>query len=182
MATIADNLNLQIAHFSAFKNYIPKINKMDITTVDTLLKTGLIEVSTAFEHAIAHLSGTKVISQNHADLSCGSDAKLSTVRNCSYGRAYSAPVTGIHNKTGDLLVQVYERKQNKFYYFRIPYHSYSHIPKSSNIEIPFTLDGNPRRSNKWWAYEVDTFEQMCLNVAPVPAHIKIINNLFEEAA
>ena len=165
MATLAQNLNLQIAHFSAFQKYLPKINRMDITTLDTLLKTGLIEVSTAFEHAIANLSGTKVISQNHADLSCGSDAKLSTVRTCTYGRQYSAPVQGIHNKTGNLLVQVYERKQNKFYYFRIPNYSYSHIAKNSNIEISFFLDGTPRRTNKWWKYEVDTSNNMCKEAA-----------------
>ena len=74
-------------------------------------------------------------------------------------------VTGIYNKTGDLLVQVYERKQEKFYYFRIPYDSYCNIPKSSNIEIPFELNGSPRRHNKKqnnpWDYECDSFLDMC---------------------
>lgn len=165
MATKQENLHLEIAHFKQFMKWIPGFNNMHQLTVQDLLSMGLIEVSTSFETAIAHASGTQVISQDHADLSCGSDAKLSTVRTCSYGTVYSAPVTGIYNKTGDLLVQVYERKQEKFYYFRIPYDSYCNIPKSSNIEIPFELNGSPRRHNKKqnnpWDYECDSFLDMC---------------------
>ena len=165
MATKQENLHLEIAHFKQFMRWIPGFDQMDNVTLHELLSLGLIEVSTAFETAIANKSGTQVISQDHADLSCGSDAKLSSVRTCSYGTAYSAPVTGIHNKTGDLLVQVYERKQDKSYYFRIPYISYCHIPKSSNIEIPFELNGTPRRYNRKqnnpWVYECESFTDMC---------------------
>ena len=165
MATKQENLHLQIAHFKQFMKYIPGFNQMDASTVYELLSLGLIEVSTAFETAIANKSGTEVISQDHADLSCGSDAKLSSVRTASYGTVYSAPVTGIHNKTGDLLVQVYERKQDKFYYFRLQDISYCHIPRSSNIEIPFELDGTPRRHNKKqnnpWLHECESFTDMC---------------------
>jgi hypothetical protein len=126
---------------------------------------GIIEVSSAFERAIAEFTGTDVVSLDHADLSCGSDAKLATVRTCSYGKSYSAPVSGIHNKTGDLLVQVYERKQENFYWFRIPHEAYCEIPKTSNIEIPFDLSGKPRRKNTKtfnpWYHECDSFEEMC---------------------
>jgi len=63
----------------------------------------------------------------------------------------------------------FERKYNKFYYFFIPYSSYAHIPKTSNIEIPFELDGTPRRKNKckinWWSHEVKSFEEIC---QPIP--------------
>jgi hypothetical protein len=57
---------------------------------------------------------------------------------------------------------VYEREQDKFYYFRIPHRAYSHISSSSNIEIPFELDGTPRKvpmrpvKVNWWLYEVDS--------------------------
>jgi len=167
MATKQDNLHLEIAHFNQFKTWLPGYQNMHHLTVHDLLAMGLVEVSTAFETAIAHASGTEVISKDWADLSCGSDAKLSTVRTCTYGRVYSAPVTGIHNKTGDLLVQVFERKQDKFYYFRLPYDSYCDIPKSSNIEIPFELDGSPRRHNRKqnnpWDHEYGNFLEMCHN-------------------
>ena len=166
MATKLKNLPLEFAHFNMLRQYDSLYNDLCNETVDKLLHIGLIQVSTAFENAIANVTGEKVISEDHADLSCGSDAKLSTVRTSSNGGQYSAPVTGIHNKTGDLLVQVYERKQDKFYFFRIPYTAYCHIPESSNIEIPFDLDGTPRRKNKCrvidsWLYECPSFIDMC---------------------
>lgn len=165
MATKQANLPLQIAHFKQFMQWIPAFNNIPKSSLQEVLSGGLFEVSTCFETAIAKVCGTQVISQDEADLSCGSDAKLATVRTSAHGKVYSAPVTGIHNKIGDLLVQVYERKQEKFYYFRIPYDSYCNIPKSSNIEIPFELDGSPRKHNRKqnnpWDYECDSFLDMC---------------------
>jgi|TARA_B110000908_G_C10055775_1_gene358303 hypothetical protein len=187
MATKQGNLHLEIAHFNAIKEYLPGWEHMHHLTIQELLSLGLIEVSTAFETAIANASGTQVISQDWADLSCGSDAKLSTVRTCSYGTSYSAPVTGIHNKTGDLLVQVYERKCEKYYYFRIPYNTYCNIPKSSNIEIPFALNGTPRRNNNKkhnpWDHEYDSFLNMCKTTAtPIQSKLSKFAELFELAA
>lgn len=165
MATKAENLHLDIAHFSAFQKYISTLKDLDQATILAMLQLGIVEVSTAFEHALADIMGTTVISKDWADLSCGSDAKLTSVRTSSYGTAYSAPVTNIKNKTGDLLVQCYERVQNKFYYFRIPNSAYSHIPPTSNIEIPFELDGTPRRINRcsvnWWKFEMPSFNAVC---------------------
>jgi hypothetical protein len=170
MATKLENLQLEIAHFNAFKRYLPNFVNLDTKTLEILLEMGMIEVSSAFERAIAEFSGSDVVSLDHADLSCGSDAKLVTVRTCNYGTTYSAPVSGIHNKTGDLLVQVYERKRNEFYWFRLPYETYYHIPKTSNIEIPFELNGRPRRRNKKlfnpWEFECKSFEEMC-NINPL---------------
>lgn len=165
MATKAENLHLDIAHFRAFQKYLTPLKDFDQATIVAMLKMGIVEVSTAFENAIAYTMGTTVISQDHADLSCGSDAKLTSARTYSYGYSYGAPVTNIKNKTGDLLVQCYERKRNKFYYFRIPNSAYSHIPPTSNIEIPFERDGEPRRVNKcavnWWNFEVPSFNALC---------------------
>lgn len=183
MANKLENLDLELAHFEQFKEYLPKFNSLDQDTLNTLLNIGIIEVSTAFEIAIANYSGTKVISMDHADLSCGSDAKLATVRTCTYGTVYSAPVTGIHNKTGDLLIQVYERKQDITYWFRIPHSEYSHIPRTSNIEIPFTIDGTPRRSNRKeynpWKYECNSFEDMCLGKTSESKKEELFSELFQ---
>lgn len=164
MATKLENIGLETAHFENFKNYIPKYDTMCKDTVRTLLDIGLIQVSTAFEHAIANCGSMQVISENAADLSDGSDAKLSSVRTSSYGTSYSAPITGIKNKTGTLRAQVYERKNDKFYYFKIPYDAYKCVPHTSNIEIPFNLDGTPRDKNNcrvnWWKFKRDSFEEM----------------------
>jgi len=118
------------------------------------------------EHAI-HVTGN--ITKNNTvgkDFDDISDAKLSSVRTFSKGKAYSGQVSNLHRKKGLLRVVMYERKQDKFYYFLIPYEAYKHIPKSSNIEIPFNLDGSPKKENKckvnWWDYSKDTFEGICV--------------------
>ena len=160
MATKMEHLDLEIAHFNNFSQYIPGMNKCCAKTIRHILQLGLIQASTAFEQALAHQMGIKVVSEDSNDLSDGSDAKLSTVRTYGYGKYYGAPVTNIKGKTGDLLIQVYERKLAKFYYFIIPYNAYKHIPTKSNIEIPFELDGTPKRipsravKVNWWKFEV----------------------------
>ena len=169
MATKMEHLLLETSHFNHFKNRIPKFSDLDEKTVFTLLELGVLQVSTAFEHALAHIGNHEVVSLDKGDLyreGSYSDAKLSSVRTSGYGKQYSAPVTNIFNKTGTLRVQVYERKQNKFYYFAIPRRAYIDVPRSSNIEIPFELDGTPRRVPKrkvyvnWWRYEVSSWEEM----------------------
>ena len=145
MATKIEHVGLETAHFNNFVKFVPGIESMCDTTVRQLLSLGLMQVTTAFEHAIANVAGLRVTSTDCADLSDGSDAKLSTARTRVNGRAYSAPVTNVKGKTGDLRVQVYERKQNRFFYFVIPNSAYRDLPVKSNIELPFELDGTPRR-------------------------------------
>jgi hypothetical protein len=113
------------------------------------------------ERAISITGGLERQATVGRDFSDFSDAKLVSVRTASKGKSYSAPVTNIHRKKGYLRVVCYERKQDKFYYFLIPGDAYSHIEKTSNIEIPFNLNGNPRKQNNcninWWNFEVETF-------------------------
>lgn len=169
MATKLENTVLESAHFMNFVDRIPGIEHCCRNTVQHLLALGLIQVSTAFEHAIAETSGLEVISVDHADLSDGSDGKLATVRTSGYGQRYSANVSNVHGKTGTLRVQVYERKLDVFYYFAIPAWAYSHVRKTSNIEIPFELDGTPRRVPlrtpmvNWWDFELSGFDEMATN-------------------
>jgi hypothetical protein len=169
MATKIEHLDLEIAHFDHFKRHIPGFKDMDPDTVERILLSGMIQVSTAFELALAKVGKHKVVSLDKGDLyrdGAYSDAKLSTVRTSHYGKSYSAPVTSIFNKTGILRVQVYERKQERFYYFAIPRRAYIDIPRTSNIEIPFEMDGTPRRKPSrqvyvnWWNYEVETWSEM----------------------
>ena len=175
MATKLANLELERAHFENFKSYIPGFSSMDDFTVGQLMDMGLIQVSTAYEQAIANCGNLTVVSEDGYDFSDGSDAKLSSVRTSSYGRHYSAPVTSIKNKTGSLRVQVYERKHDKFYYFVIPHWAHSQVSITSNIEIAFELDGTPRRNSvpgkrrgglaplpAWWQFEVGSFQEMSM--------------------
>lgn len=163
MATKMENNVLEVAHFHNFKECIPGFDAMCEQTINSLLELGVIQVSTAFEQALAYAGGHEVVSEDCGDLlrkGKYSDAKLSTVRISSYGRNYSAPVGNIYHKQGCLRVQVYERIKQKFYYFVIPHRAYKHIPKSSNIEIPFEMDGTPKISNHWWKWCEDSFEDL----------------------
>ena len=109
------------------------------------------------------------------DFSNNMDAKFSIVRHHSRGRGYGANVKCKMKK--GLYNVVYENYHNKFYFFVLP------AENMQEIAIPFTLEGRPNRSNKWWAYEVDTFEEMCLTENPEEASVnKFFNNLFEEVA
>lgn len=168
MATKLENLELEIKHFKNIYQHFPKNEVLCENTIEYLLNLGVVQVSTMFEQCIARINGSTVISLDHADISDGSDAKVITVRTSSRGTSYSAPVSNIYNKTGSLRIQCYERKQDKFYYFVIPNHAYTHIPKSSNIEIPFYMCGTPKRVNNcavnWWNYTCDSFEEMCTKV------------------
>jgi hypothetical protein len=170
MATKLENLVLERAHFNQFKHRLPRFEECCPKTLDIVMDVwNSQQVSSAFESALANAGGHVVISVDEADLKhivTGklSDGKLATVRLNNHGRNYSAPVTNIFNKKGCLRVQVYERLRNKFYYFIFPEDSYKHIPASSNIDIPFNLDGTPKRINRcstnWWIYQVDDFEEV----------------------
>jgi hypothetical protein len=186
MSTKLENLELDIAHFNNFKQNIPNFKDMDIKTVELLLNLGGLQVSTLWEQALATIIGCTVVSLDANDLSDGGDGKLSSVRTYNYQRSYGAPVTNISGKTGTLYVQVYERKQHKFYYFAIPYYAYCHITKSSNIDIPFSLDGTPRRRNScntnWWDYEVkDLLDFKNIEIEESKPSRKTVNttNLYE---
>jgi len=125
-----------------------------------LVKDDVIQFGQMLEKAISVQCGLIRESGVGRDFTNGADAKLTSVRTCSRGRGYSAPVTSIKNKKGRLLIACYERKKKAWYFFSIPYHAYRDIPKSSNIDISFSLDGTPRRTPgrktvkvNWWRYE-----------------------------
>jgi hypothetical protein len=166
MATKLEHLDLEKAHFEHFKYHIPGYKSMNKDTVQQLLDLGLLQVSTAFETALANCGGHTVVSEDQADISDGSEAKLSSVRTSGHGKSYSANVSNTKNKTGMLRVQVYERKLKQFYYFLIPNSAYRQVGRTSNIEIPFLLDGTPKRYYSpvrlpnWWKFEVSSFAEL----------------------
>lgn len=134
-------------------------------------------------HATGSIPKDNSIGQDFVDIS---DAKLTTVRISSKGRKYSAPIANIHRKRGFLRVVCYERKLDKFYYFLIPYEAYKDIPKKSNIEIPFELNGNPKKKNRcrinWWNYFKETFHEICIPVEQIQLNISSPNlDLFDDS-
>jgi hypothetical protein len=162
MANRSDLLNLELAHYENFKKYIPEYSNLCEKSLEYLVSIGGLKISTLFEHAVANVSGLDVVDLDHADWSDNSEGKLSSVRLRSYGKVYSAPISNIKNKRGLIRSQVYERKTKQFYYFTIPYHAYENLKSKTSIELPFDLSGLPKKRSKWWQYEQDTFEKMCL--------------------
>lgn len=171
MATRALSHDLDNAYI---RHLLPKIKgyeKQDKGTIEWFLSLGIAQASTVAEHAVASVGGREVVSEDSHDISDGSDVKLVSVREHSSGTRYDAGVRNFKNKTGDLLVIVYERITERFYYFRIPHSAYSNV---TEVEIPFNLDGSPQRhvrvsshysytrKQRWWKYERATFEEMVL--------------------
>ena len=171
MATRALSHDLDNAYV---RHLLPKIKgyeKQDPATIEWLMERGLLQASTVAEHAVASVGGHKVVSEDTHDISNGCDVKLATVREFSYFSRYGAGVRNFQNKSGDLLVIVYERHLDRFYYFKIPHSAYSRVKE---ITIPFLSDGNPQRDvqrsayysdtvkQKWWKYEKATFEEMVI--------------------
>jgi hypothetical protein len=139
---------------------IPLITKF----IKKLVKDDVLQFGQLFEKAIEVQCNLIRESTYGQDFKNGDDAKCIVVRTYNYNKSYAAPVTNIHSKQGWLLVSVYERKQNNWYFFRIPHEAYKNIPKTSNIDIPFELDGTPRKHPKkfgvynWWQHEVKSFK------------------------
>ena len=136
--------------------------------IKQLMLDDILQLGQLHEQAISKQAKGKMLRESTVgkDFYNGDDAKLISVRTSGYGQVYSAPIAGIHAKTGNLLASCYERKQKKWYFFKIPYHAYKNIPKTSNIDIPFEMNGDPRRiprrSNAycWWDHEVKTFKDL----------------------
>ena len=132
---------------------------IELLSTDDCIQTGQL-----LEKAISVQCNLIRESTQGRDFANGDDAKLISVRTYGYGCSYGAPIHNIHAKKGCLLVACYERKQQNWFYFRIPYYAYSNIPKSSNIEIPFEIDGTPRIKNKstinWWKFQVKCFNDL----------------------
>jgi len=130
----------------------------------------LLSTGSLLEQAIStrkRLTRHNTIGKDFVD---GSDAKSASVRWSSVNTHYGAPISDIHNKKGLLRCVIYERLHDKFYYFLIPHEAYKNIPKSSNIEIPFNLDGTPKRDARrirnvnWWQFEVPDFDGILADV------------------
>ena len=160
------DLSLDLARFEfLWPKAYPYFSKIPLITkfATKLLADDILQLGQLHEKAISVQCRMLRESADGRDFENGDDAKLVAVRTSHYGASYSAPVTNIHVNRGKLLVSVYERKQNNWFFFKIPFSAYKHIPKTSNIEIPFDMDGTPRRENRsavnWWKFEVKSMKE-----------------------
>jgi hypothetical protein len=150
-----DHYSKRIKQNSAIKNFcIDKILQHDPSIVYNADQLQSLNYEDLLEIAIAatnkHISITLGDGQ---DFDNGFDAKAVIARVNSYGRRYSGGVKCKHKRA--CYVVMYENYHDKFYFFAIP------TDGVVEVDIPFTLSGHPNRSNKWWNYECETFEEMC---------------------
>ena len=136
MATKAASASLEITHFNNIKSFLPNSEAWCWETVESLLNMGLLQVSTAVEHAVAHAGGTTVVSEDKHDLANGDEVKAASVRLRGYGKSYDAYISNTKGKNGNLRVQVYERITDKFYYFVIPHSKYSKVTYTRILDTP----------------------------------------------
>ncbi len=142
--------------FSAFVNYIQR------TILEKFIEREIItNMGPILEETISTYGKIKRDNTIGRDFIDGSDAKYGITRYHSGGSSLGVNIRNVHRKKGHLRILVYEYVTKKFYFFMIPHSAYQHIRKSSNIEIPFELNGTPKRSNHWWHYEVKTFADIC---------------------
>lgn len=99
------------------------------------------------------------------------------------GTSCSAAIGSFSDKTDGMRVEVYEPNTDKTYYFVFPYASYKHLPDTTTIEIPFNIDGTPRRQHRWWEFEVGSWANMCTTVIynnSAASHKSTFNTHYEE--
>jgi hypothetical protein len=123
----------------------------------------LINVGEVAEQAISIGSGIELCSKNtpEIDLVSGKQIKRGlTNPDTQWHKGALHAFCSIRNHTSTILFVATERSTNKDYYFVFPYSAYK-WHNGNTISVPFNLSGSPRRSNKWWAYEVKSFEKLC---------------------
>jgi len=138
-----------IPNFKRFKN------KTAIKEfIKEAVKVGLIDRTPITELYTAEVIDSKVISEDGRDLENDGDVKTGTPTLTSYGKSYSARISGLENKIGDLYVITLEPITKKFYYFLVPRKSYI---GRGEFRIPFEFNGDPKRENHWWNYETNRY-------------------------
>ena len=123
----------------------------------------LINVGEVAEQAISIGSGIALCSKNtpEIDLVSGKQIKRGLTNPDTQWHSGSLKAfCSIKGHTSTILFVATERYTNKDYYFVFPHSAYKY-QNGNTISIPFNLNGNPRRTNKWWYYEVESFKKLC---------------------
>lgn len=151
-----------------------KLSAVQQQSLTEFVAMGLVQRDRLVEMAIANVGGHKIVSINGQDFCDGSDSKsvVSTARNNDIKRGRwtnSFSVKKIRNKTGPLRIVAYNKMLDNFQYFFVPFDAYKHLTAQLDIIIESyvtdntpTFTGNINVYSKWWDYECNSFEEMCL--------------------
>lgn len=143
-------------------------NDLDTTftlnqAIKILESRGLINIGEVAEQAISIGSGVALCSKNtpEIDLVSGKQIKRGmTNPDTQWYKGSLHAFCSIKGHTSTILFVATEKSTSKDYYFVFPYSAYK-WQNGNTISIPFTLNGHPKRTNKWWYYEVSSFEKLC---------------------
>jgi len=145
---------------AVFGNKLQKIVTLS-QAIEVLDELNLINIGELAEQAISIKSKVALCSKNTPEIDLVSGKQI------KHGR--TNPVTqhaglkafcSIKNHVSTILFVATETHSKKEYYFVFPYSSYAYY-NGNTICVPFDWDGLPIRSNKWWNYEVGSFEKLC---------------------
>jgi hypothetical protein len=130
--------------------------------INLLSEHELINIGELAELAISKKSGVDLCVKNtpDIDLVTGKQIKHAQTNPDNTSNGVLKAHISKRNITVPILAVVTERLTNKQYFFHFPYESYSWM-NGNTFMVPFDLDGNPKRQNNWWDYEVRNFEELC---------------------
>jgi hypothetical protein len=196
MATTDNAVQYDVRMVQELLPYL-NLNKKETSTLIKFTEMGIVQRETVAELAMSNVGSFDGDSSWGRDFTDGSDAKTvtSNARNNDKKRGSwtnSFEIRNVATKTGDLRIMAYNKILDKFHYFYIPNEAFLHLKSTLTIVIEsYTchigepeFTGKPNRSNKFWEYEVDSFEDLCLstssNIRKKKAKSKsIFNELFE---
>ena len=115
------------------------------------------------EKAISKKSGVQQCAKNQPYIDLVSGVQIKYAQTNYETQAYSGSLRAyitIKGHTEKILAVVTETVTKKQYFFCFPYSSYKHY-NANTFAIPFDVNGNPRRSNDRWYYEVESWDALC---------------------
>ena len=132
-----------------------------IEAIKLLEDRNFINIGEVAEQAISIGSKVALCSKNtpEIDLVSGKQIKHGRTNPATQNCGLKA-FCSIKNHISTILFVATETYTEKEYYFVFPYSSYKKY-HGNTISVPFDGSGVPLRSNKWWGYEVNSFEKLC---------------------
>jgi len=175
MATTDNAIVYDIKLVEHLAPHLGPLSNSELKTLKKLTDLGIIQRDRVAEIAMSNAGGIDITSINGMDFSDGTDAKtvVSNARNNNPKRKQwtnSFDIKNVKTKTGDLRVVAYNKLQEKYHYFYIPYDAYKHLRNSLQIVIEsytsildpnFTGKSQFPQTTKYWEYECASFEEMC---------------------
>jgi len=168
---MGQHTTIEINQVAYLISYLSEIfSPYEVESLKKFTSRGLVDTSTLFEYIYSKIHDLEMVKAPTHDLICRKtgrkiEAKLRTPRFNSYGKSYGVNIeprskAGSHRKEGDIVSLVLEPMTRENYFFYIPEKEHQKVALTSNIEIPFNIDGTPRRIPlkmkrlpNWWEFE-----------------------------